>query len=200
MTEPLRAVVWHDYVCPWAHAGRAHTAWLRTQGVEVDVRAYELHPETPAAGAPLAPGRSLDRLYDHIGPLADELGVPFEKPPITQNTRLALEVLEVVRADHPTRLIDVDDRFDEIYWREGGRLDDPDTVVAALDDLGLDGAAVLARREQGASALAEAMAEAAEHGVGGTPAWKVGLLVVPGLQDAPTFQRWMTRLIERHGG
>ncbi len=196
----LTATVWTDYVCPWAHAGRAHTSWLRQRGVAVDVRVFELHPETPVAGVELEVGRGLDRLYDRLQPVADDLGVPFTKPPRTQNTRRSLELLEVVRAHVPDRLADLDDALDRRYWIEGGAIDTRDDLAEVLTSIELDLGLLDLVEEEGAALVDEAMRLAREHGVAGTPAWKVGELVIPGLQDTATFQRWLERLIARHPG
>ncbi len=196
----LTATVWTDYVCPWAHAGRAHTAWLRTRGVRVDLRAFELHPETPVGGVPLEHGRRLDRLYDRLLPIADDLGVPFAKPPRTQNTRRALELLEVVRSHEPDHLAALDDALDHRYWVDGGAIDTHDDLAEVVTAIGLDPGLVDLAEHTGGELVDEAMGLAREAGVAGTPAWKVGELVIPGLQDASTFHRWLERLIARHPG
>src|SRR4051794_1025524 len=41
--RPMQAVMWFDYVCPWAYLGRDRTAVMRSLGVDVVVRPFELH-------------------------------------------------------------------------------------------------------------------------------------------------------------
>src|SRR5947209_18121880 len=46
----MQAVMWFDYVCPWAYLGRDRTTVMRSLGVDVVVRPFELHPEIPREG------------------------------------------------------------------------------------------------------------------------------------------------------
>ena len=55
----MHAVVWSDYICPWAYLGRDRTVLLCSLGVDVVPLPYELHPELPPQGRTIRPdGRS----------------------------------------------------------------------------------------------------------------------------------------------
>src|SRR5690349_15916566 len=97
----MQAVMWFDYVCPWAYLGRDRTELMREMGVEVTVLPYELHPEIPKDGVVVRPGGRLSRVFDHIGEECHELGIPFVPPVRSRNSRLALESVEVVRTTSP---------------------------------------------------------------------------------------------------
>jgi len=77
--------MWFDYVCPWAYLGRDRTALMRSLGVDVVVRPFELHPEIPREGVEVRPGRRLDRVFHLIGAECAELGIPFDPPARSRN-------------------------------------------------------------------------------------------------------------------
>jgi 2-hydroxychromene-2-carboxylate isomerase len=137
-------------------------------------------------------------VLEHIGAECASVGLPFRAPSRIPNTRRALETVEVVRSEHPEVFATVDDAFYRAQWVDGADLGDPAVIDAVLVGAGLDAAAVGRAREQGvgAAALAASMAEAVERGVTGTPAWWVDdRLLIPGVQDRDTVERWVGRLL-----
>ncbi len=196
----MQAVLWRDYLCPWCYLGRDRTKLLEDLGVAVDPRSYELHPEVPLEGRAVRTGGRLATVLEHIGAECEAVGLPFRPPGRIANTRRALEVVEVVRAEHPEALAAVDTAFYEAQWVHDRDLGDPTVIDAILGGAGLDPAAVGASLAAGTGARAVdgAMAEAWEHEVTGTPAWWLDdRLLVPGVQARETLERWVRRLRER---
>jgi predicted DsbA family dithiol-disulfide isomerase len=194
----VNAVLWRDYLCPWCYLGRDRTALMTSLGVEATTLGYELHPEVPTDGRPVRPDGRLAMVLEHIGAECASVGLPFRAPSRIPNTRRALETVEVVRSEHPEVFATVDDAFYRAQWVDGADLGDPAVIDAVLVGAGLDAAAVGRAREQGvgAAALAASMAEAVERGVTGTPAWWVDdRLLIPGVQDRDTVERWVGRLL-----
>lgn len=193
----MQALLWRDYLCPWCHLGRDRTALLTTLGVTVTVTAYELHPEIPAAGRPVRPDGRFAQVLGHIAAECAAVGLPFRAPSRIANTRLALETSEVVRAEHPEAFPTVDAAFYDAQWVHDLDLGDAAVIDALLADAGLDpvpiGQAVA--RGDGDRALERSLAEARDHDVTGTPAWWVdGRLLIPGVQERDTLERWVGRL------
>ncbi len=198
----MRAVLWRDYLCPWCWLGRDRTALLTELGVTVDARSYDLHPEIPAEGRAVRPDGRFAALLARIDAEAEVVGLPLRVPSRIGNTRLALETVELVRVHWPEAFTGVDVAFYEAQWLHDRDLGDPAVVDAVLAAHGVDPTAVAARRHdgEGARALAAAMDEARQHDVTGTPAWWVAdRLLIPGVQDRDTLERWIRRLAERSG-
>ena len=195
----MQAVLWRDYLCPWCYLGRDRTALLESLGVTVDARSYELHPEIPTDGRTVRPDGRFAAVLARIGTEAASAGLPWRTPTRVANTRLALETAELVRVDWPEAFAAVDRAFYETQWVDDRDLGDPAVVDAVLAEHGVDPAAVTDRRRtgDGARALDAAMDAARAHDVTGTPAWWVAdRLMIPGVQDRDTLERWIRRLGE----
>lgn len=200
MLAAMAVTLWNDYICPWAYAARPLTGWLRAQGVRVEVRAFELHPDLPPEGRRVRPGGRLDAVFDHIAAECAATGLEFAKPARSPNTHRLLGVTELVATHHPSAFDAVDDGLARLHWVDGGALDDADAVDAILAGAGVD-AGELRRREadgEGETLLEAAMALAAEAEVTGTPAWRIGPMTITGLHPPAQFHRWAERLLERN--
>ena len=193
----MHAVLWRDYLCPWCYLGRDRTALLTDLGVTVTTRAYELHPEVPPEGRAVRPD---GRFAAVLGPIAQEcaqVGLPFRAPTRIANTRAALATIELVGSMAPEAFAAVDAAFYEAQWVQDRDLDDPRVIDGILGDHGVDATAVAAARSagDGARAVEAAMAEARAHDATGTPAWWVAdRLLIPGVQERATIERWVRRL------
>jgi predicted DsbA family dithiol-disulfide isomerase len=193
----MQALLWRDYLCPWCHLGRDRTALLTTLGVTVTAQAYELHPEIPTEGRPVRADGRFARILDHIAAECVAVGLPFRVPTRIANTRRALETSEVVRAEHPEAFPSVDAAFYDAQWVDDLDLGDAAVVDVLLADVGLDPVPIsqAVARGEGARALERSVAEARGHDVTGTPAWWVDdRLLIPGVQERDTLERWIRRL------
>ena len=135
-----------------------------------------------------------------IGAECAELGMPFTKPTRTPNSRRALETAEVVRIHAPDAFDALDDALFRTHWVDAGDLGDRATLDALVTSAGADAAGIadLVAEGVGARVLAEAMADAREHGVTATPAWLVDdVLLIPGAQPREAIERWVTKLAAR---
>jgi predicted DsbA family dithiol-disulfide isomerase len=193
----VEAVLWRDYLCPWCHLGRDRTALLESLGVTVVPRAYELHPEIPIEGRAVRPEGRLAAVLDHIAAESAAVGLAFRRPTRIANTRDALEVSEAVRQVAPEAFRTVDTSFYEAQWVHDRDLGDPAVVDELVAVAGVDVGEVraLVAAGEGALLVDQARAEALDHDVTGTPAWWVDdRLLIPGVQDRETVQRWVERL------
>jgi predicted DsbA family dithiol-disulfide isomerase len=126
----------------------------------------------------------------HIAAECEAAGLPFRVPSRIPNTRRVLAVAEVVRATAPEAFGAVDAAFYDAQWVHDEDLGDPVVVDRILAEAG-----VTVDLDAGAVLVDEAMAEAREHDVTGTPAWWVDdRLLIPGVQDPTTLRRWVERL------
>lgn len=192
--------MWSDYICPWAYLGRDRTAYLRSLGVDVTPRPYELHPDLPPTGRPVRPGGRMTRVYESIGAECAAVGMPFRPPTHVPNSRRALETAEVVRALEPTAFDAFDAALFTAHFVDGDDIGDPDVLDALVAATGPAAAEVRARvdRGEGSATVAASISNAHEHGVAATPAWLFGSdgaeLVLPGVQPRELFERVVARL------
>lgn len=198
-TPTTAVTVWNDYICPWAYAARPHTAWLRSKGVDVDLRCYELHPDIAPEGRPTRPGGRLDRVFDHIADECATVDLDFAKPSRTPNSHRCLELVELVRVYVPDALLALDDALARAQWVDGLAIDDVEVLDRLLvAHLGKEDAARIVERQgegEGSRMLAAAWAEALDLGVTATPAWRVGELTITGLHAPEQFQRWAGKVL-----
>jgi predicted DsbA family dithiol-disulfide isomerase len=183
------AVVWGDPVCPWCYVGQRRTALLRSLGVTVVHRPYQLHPSTPIGGRPLtlAPGSRIEAVYRHLAEACEREGLPFRLPATTPNTMRFLAATEVVRARWPEAHDALWAAGYAAHFAEGRDVGDPTIFRQLVDQAGADGAG---------RAEVEAEREVAlDAEVTGVPAWRLdGRLLIPGLQDEAFFTRVVERL------
>ena len=101
---------------------------------------FDLHPEYPPAGIPLA---DLHRRYgigvgedDPLRGRFAEASLEYNRPPVVPNTRLALRLSELAR-EHG--LHDAfHDRLMDAYWSEATDIGDPDELRGLAAEVGLE--------------------------------------------------------------
>ena len=201
----MQALVWSDYICPWAYLGRDRTALLRSLGVDVVPMPYELHPEIPAAGRTHRPDGRLAQVYAGIAEECAAVGIPFRAPTRTPNSRRALSTAEVVRIHAPDHFTAVDDALFHAHFVEGRDLGDVEVLDEIVASAGLSPDEVRAAIDEGEgeAAVTASMVRAHANGVAATPAWLFGAdgegLVLPGVQPRELYERIVTRLRARQG-
>jgi predicted DsbA family dithiol-disulfide isomerase len=196
----VHALLWSDYICPWAYLGRDRSALMRSLGVAITTLPFELHPEIPPEGVPVRPGSRLARVFDVIGAECEALGIPFVAPTRSPNSRHVLETAEVVRLHHPDAFAALDASLVRAHWVDGLDLSDRDLVDELVLTAGAPSREVreLVADGVGTAAVAASMRQARDHGVAATPAWWVNdALLIPGAQPRETIERWVTRLVQR---
>jgi predicted DsbA family dithiol-disulfide isomerase len=195
----MRAVLWSDYLCPWCYLGRDRSAVLRELGVEVTHLPFELHPELPPTGRDVRDGGRLAAVYATVARECERADMPFRAPAHVPNTRLALETAEAVRRTAPHAFAAVDDALFRAHFVDGRDIGDPDVVDEIVRAAGAPTITVLnaVTRGDASTWVDDSMADAHEHGIAATPAWRVGELVIPGVQPRDTMRRWVVRLLER---
>lgn len=141
-----------DFVCPFCFIAEESTVprLQRELDLTLEWHGFELHPQTPPGGKPLAalfPGVDLAALHRQTKRFAATFGVTgFEPPDVLRNTRRALAVAELARDQD--RLSTYRHAVFTAHWREGRDIEDlaelariaaasgldPEQAVAAADD------------------------------------------------------------------
>jgi predicted DsbA family dithiol-disulfide isomerase len=184
----MRVEIWSDVVCPWCFIGKrrfekALANFAHRDKVEVTWRSFELDPD-----APVSLGMSLDEMLARkygmspeearaanarVSKLAAEEGLSWRLEIARPgNSFAAHRLVHAARAaGGETLAAAVNERFMRGYFGEGLAVGDPEALVAAAAEAGLDAAA--ARRalagDDHAQAVRDDEERAAGFGVSGVP-------------------------------
>ena len=161
---------------------------------------FDLHPEYPPQGIPLA---ELHRRYG-IGvgerdPLRDRFaaaGLDYDRPEIVPNTGLALRLSELAR-EHGLHE-PFHDRLMDAYWSKATNIGDPDELRRLAAEVGLD-AQDVERVIADPSAYLDlgqaSTTQAQSIGIDAIPAFLLDRrLIVSGAQPLEVFRRAFTQL------
>jgi predicted DsbA family dithiol-disulfide isomerase len=189
-----------DLVCPFCFVAAAPYGRLRADG-EIDLRVvpFEIHPETPREGVPLASfgAPKVEALYREVRWMGQAQGVDrIAVPERLPNTRLALEALEAARASGgDARALDFAGRAFAAYFQEGRDLGSEDVLRDLLARCGVARDAqdaCLYGRKQG-PAVDAARREAEDALVTAVPAARVGEFPVVGARPYNELRRLVER-------
>jgi predicted DsbA family dithiol-disulfide isomerase len=168
----------------------AEVAWLP----------FDLHPEYPPEGIPLA---ELHRRYG-IGsgerdPLRDRFaaaGLRYDRPDVVPNTRLALRLTELARERGLQRRFH--DRLMDAYWAEATDIGDADELRRLADEVGLaadDVDRVVAEPAAYLAHVEGSTRQAQSIGINAIPAFLLDRrLIVLGAQPLDVFRRAFAQL------
>jgi predicted DsbA family dithiol-disulfide isomerase len=161
---------------------------------------FDLHPEYPPEGIPLA---ELHRRYgigsDERDPLRDRFaaaGLEYNRPEVVPNTRLALRLSELARERGLHQPFH--DRVMDAYWSEATDIGDPDELRRLAAEVGLD-AQDVERVIADPSAYLD-LVEGSTHqafsiGINAVPAFLLNRrLIVLGAQPLEVFRRAFAQL------
>ena len=156
---------------------------------------FDLHPEYPPEGIPLA---ELHRRYGlGVGerdPLHDRFagaGLDYNRPEVVPNTRLALRLTELARERglHPA----FHDRLMDAYWAEATDVGDPGELRRLAAEVGLDAddvERVIADPAAYFDAVQDSTWQAQSVGINAIPAFLLDRrLIVLGAQPIDVFRR-----------
>ncbi len=136
--NPVRILVWSDYVCPFCYLERPVLDRIQAElgeGVEIDWRSFELRPEPEPTLDPNA--EYLHRVWNQsVYPMAEARGLSLKLPPVQPRSRKAHEAAEFARE---AGLLDSMNRaLFKAFFEEGRDLADPDILLDIGRSVGLD--------------------------------------------------------------
>jgi predicted DsbA family dithiol-disulfide isomerase len=161
---------------------------------------FDLHPEYPSEGIPLA---ELHRRYGigvgEADPLRDRFaasGLEYNRPDTVPNTRLALRLSELAR-EHGMH-DQFHDRLMDAYWSEAVDIGDPDELRRLASEAGLphdEVERVIADPSAYLDIVEGSTAQAQSIGINGIPAFLLDRrLLVVGAQPLEVFRRAFAQL------
>jgi 2-hydroxychromene-2-carboxylate isomerase len=180
-----RVEFFYDFSCPYAYL--AHTqieALCARASAELSFHPMLLGGVFQAVGTPQVPAASMSAERALLNGLdmhrwADHFGVPLVMPPSHPNrTVLALRAAIAAEADLPRAT----KALFQAYWALGRDVSQPEVVREALDEAGLDGAALVRHAEEPRikEELRARTDQAIARGVFGAPSFFVTAPGVPG--------------------
>lgn len=172
-----------DVVCPWCFLGKrrldAAIADLDDLDIEVRYRPFQLDPTIPTEGidreeyiiGKFGSADALDEAHARLFSLGADVGITYafdliEKSPNT------LDAHRLVRWAAAEGLADpMLERLFSLFFEEGADLTNAETLVAAAEEVGLDGDEVTMKLEDGADldAVKADIAHAGRMGITGVP-------------------------------
>ncbi|WP_370673829.1 DsbA family oxidoreductase [Pleomorphomonas sp. PLEO] len=172
-----------DVVCPWCFLGKrrldAAIADLDDLDIEVRYRPFQLDPTIPAEGVDreeyiigkFGSADALDEAHARLFDLGTDVGISYafdliEKTPNTLNAH------RLVRWAAAEGLGDAMlERLFSLFFEEGGDLTQADTLIAAAEQVGLDGDEVTMKLEDSADldVVKAEIAHASHIGITGVP-------------------------------
>ncbi len=204
--SPLPIDVVSDVVCPWCYVGKRfleQAVALKPEiAVEVRFHPYFLNPWVPREGMSrdeylIAKFGSVERYNANNQRVADAAafaGLPYAREKIKRqpNTLDCHRLIAWAGADAAR----MKQRLMTLYFAEGGDLSDPDVLVQAAADCGMDDTDVRARLASDLDvSRIEAEANAAkEAGIDGVPYFILGGVLAVGGAQAPEH---LAQAIER---
>ena len=162
--------------------------------MEVEWRAFELHPEVPAEGMDPPWDPELRRQSrEHFERLAREAGLPLGSRTRLANSRLALEAAEWAKALGPAAHDGLHRAIFQAYFVDGRNIGDVEVLVEAATSCGLDPADLRLALAEGRyrEAVQKQGEEARELGVTAVPTFLAGGYVVVGAQPSEALRRLM---------
>jgi len=179
--NPVRILVWSDYVCPFCYLERPVLERVRAEfgeTVEIDWRSFELRPEPEPTLDPNA--EYLHRVWNQsVYQMAQERGLSMMKlPPVQPRSRKAHQAAEYAR--EAGMLDAMNHALFKAFFEDGRDLADLEALVDIGRSVGLDEDGLRGALEQGrhTERVLEDEQLARQIGISGVPA----LIVTAGAQ------------------
>ena len=156
--------------------------------MEVEWKAFELHPETPPEGKPRRQTGGSGEMASSLKALCDEIGIQLKRPDFTASSRLALEATEYAKEE--SRFEQFHAAVFKAYWLENKNIGLVSVLREIAETCGMNGDEMEGRLYDGRYAwrIDGQTREAALLGVTGIPAFIVGDYLIEGARPYDIFR------------
>lgn len=218
----LTVEVWSDVICPWCYIGKRRFERALDElaadeelalgpgtRIEVRYRAYQLDPRAPmdrstpaveAYARKFGGPEAAEQILTHLTSVAAGEGLGFRMDLARRANTLTAHRL-LWWAEQPESGLDqgrVKERLLSAYFIEGIDLGDIDALVTCAAEVGGDPEEIaeFLRSDRGLGEVQAMVAEAAEMGITGVPAYVIDRRwTIPGAQDTEVFVQVMRRML-----
>ncbi|MBK1697972.1 DsbA family oxidoreductase [Rhodovibrio salinarum] len=194
----MRIDIYSDTICPWCFIGKRRLERALAERPQPDLkihwRTFQLNPDMPAGGLDrqdylarkFGGAENADRVYAAVRQAGNEEGLAFDFEAIerTPNSLMSHRLLRFAgeRGDQDPLV----ERLFNLYFIEGGNLEDPDVLIQAAADSGFDPDAARGYLEAGAGIqeTQEEDMQARKAGIQGVPTFILnGQYALSGAQE-----------------
>jgi len=205
--KPLTLDIVSDVVCPWCYIGKhrieSALALVADVPVEVRWRPFFLNPWVPREGisrdeyltTKFGSVEAYGKIASRVVEAASEEGLVY-RPDQVKRQPNTLDCHRLIhwagRDPSGDKAAAVKQRLMELYFRDGGDLTDPEVLVQAAADCGMDAATVRQRlaTDEDVDVVTAQAQEAADKGIGGVPTYVfAGKYAVSGAQPPEQLAR-----------
>lgn len=203
--NPIRILVWSDYVCPFCYLERPVLERIQDElgdAVEIDWRSFELRPEPEPTLDPNA--EYLHRVWNQsVYPMAQERGLAIRLPPVQPRSRKAHEAAEFARGEGA--LDAMNKALFKAFFEDGRDLADTEVLLDIGRSIGLDADRLREALADGrySQRVVEDQTLARQIGISGVPALVIGAgaqaYLVSGAQPYETIKDVINRAVADAG-
>lgn len=199
-TTKLKITVVSDFICPWCYVGLEviDRLWQKYD-FTLDWAPYFLDPTIPPEGRVRAPTTTPDTPKSDLEKRAESEGIELRRGrTFTPHTHLALQASEFAREHGDARtVLEYHRALFKAHFTDHENLMEPDVLVRAANEVGLDGEDLRAALAEGQ--YKQAVDEGIDHsyaiGVSGIPTFILNdQYAVVGAQTYEVFERVMAEL------
>jgi predicted DsbA family dithiol-disulfide isomerase len=209
--KPLKIDIVSDVVCPWCYIGKRRIedalALVPDVPVELHWRPFFLNPWVPREGISreeyltkkFGSVEAYKNIAGRVVAAASEEGLVYRPDQVRRQPNTTDCHRLIHWAEATGKAAEMKQRLMELYFRDGGDLTDPEVLVQAAADCGLDAADMrrrLATDEDVALVSGDAQ-EAADKGISGVPTYVFAQkYAVSGAQPAEMLARAIRQVSE----
>jgi predicted DsbA family dithiol-disulfide isomerase len=202
--KPLKIDIVSDVVCPWCYIGKKRIedalALVPDVPIEVRWRPFFLNPWVPREGISredylTTKFGSVDAYKGIAGRVvtaAGEEGLVY-RPDLVKRQPNTIDCHRLIHwADARGKAAEMKQRLMELYFRDGGDLTDPEVLIKAAADVGLDADDVRKRlaTDEDVGSISDWAQEASDKGISGVPTYVFAQkYAVSGAQPAEMLAR-----------
>jgi predicted DsbA family dithiol-disulfide isomerase len=175
--------------------------------VEIQWRAFPLHPDTPEEGLSLEElfagrGKNIEEMMLRLKKVAEELGLPLGKRTKTYNSRLAQELAKW--AESKNKGDEFHDAVFRAYFVDGKNISETDELAGLAQKVGLaaDEARIVLRERSFREAVDADWMRSHQSGITAVPTFVMGREAVVGAQPYEALEQFLIRnkVKKRNGG
>jgi predicted DsbA family dithiol-disulfide isomerase len=209
--KPLQIDIVSDVVCPWCYIGKKRIedalALAGDVPVHVNWRPFFLNPWVPREGisrdeyltTKFGSPEAYKGIAGRVVAAAAEEGLQYNPGSVKRQPNTIDSHRLIHWADAEGKAARMKQRLMELYFRDGGDLTDPDVLVRAAADVGLDADSVRKRlaTDEDVDLISAQAQEASEKGISGVPTFVFAQkYAVSGAQPAEQLARAIRQVSE----
>ena len=183
-------------MCPFCFIGKERADRLEREfGVDVELKRFEIHPETPAGGIDLA-SLGFDKaiaaaIHSQVQKLSEEAGLKLNPLTGISNSRLSLQIAEFTK--EKGKFKEYHEAVFRGYWQESIDIGDRKQLFSLAAQVGLDLNELESYLESGKAAdkLNQHLQEVREYGINGVPTFVIGNKMVVGAQPYQVLEKML---------